>query len=305
MKHLVLCHTALLFLVGCLPGDSKQPSAASESNLLGTWELADISNLQFENTAAKSALNDQQDVLKGQILKNGLVRSFFSDGSYTELTGESLNTGDKSGGKDLSEAASNGTKNNKYNYGQWKAIDNNTKLALIPQDGSGKETQAIRTLDQKFMVVHVANDQFSCDLKFRRTGKPLGNIEADPFHMANNQWRVTPKQAETDEQLRARLRNHIQHYIALLEASLEREQNVVSPKYSPSIIQIYNGGIGIREKEAWDEAFMHCFYNQQDAQKGVDLYTKVLDKGLSLGAGTGDWVKDDANLLRMILTELQ
>lgn len=71
------------------------------------------------------------------------------------------------------------------------------------------------------------------------------------------------------------------------------------------VIQIYNGGIGIREKKYWDEAFIQCFHSRQDAQKGVDIYTEILDKNLSLGAGTGDWVKDDANLLRMILTELQ
>ena len=301
---------SLLLLAGCRPGEPKQPpsddtSALKEITLPGTWELADISKVRYENAGGGETDKAMLDLMKGQMLKNGLVISLFSDSTFTQISGDDRNIGDKSDNASFPEIDFMDSKGRSYLYGRWKTTDNNTKLILAPQNGGAEETREIRSLDAKFMTLHVVKSHFSFDLRLRRTGKPLENLASDPFHPAMNQWRIVPKQAETAEQLRARMRNHVEHYIAVLEASLERNQKSVSLKYSPSVIQIYNGGIGIREKKYWDEAFMQCFHSPKDAQKGVDIYTGILKKGLSLGAGTGDWVKDDANLLRVILTELQ
>lgn len=292
-------------LTGCQPGEPQPAQPAPKNGLLGTWELADLENIRFEGGASQNTTKGMMDLVKGQMLKNGLVLSFFPDGTYTEISGGERKPGDTDEVAYFSNADFMDTKACKYAQGQWKASGNNSKLTLSSQGGSAAEAREVLSLDEKFMVLHMVEGEFSCDFRFRRTGKPLEDIAADPFCPANNQWRLAPAAAETEEQLRARMRNHVQHYLTLLEASLERKQNSVSLKYSPSIIQIYSGGIGIREKQYWDEAFLKCFHSPQDAQKGVDLYTQILHKNLSIGAGTGDWVKDDANLLRLLLTELQ
>lgn len=326
---------AIFLLAGCQPGEPQQNTPNPKSKLLGTWELADMENIRMEQVAANSeaekaasdavekemeddgmhvvesseatkAMGGQIiDLTKGQMLKNGLALSFFSDGTYTKVSGDGRKVGERVRVFAYSDIDFMNIEGSRYAYGQWKASGNNSKLTLTPQGGAEAETHDVLSFDDKFLTLHLAKDNFSCDFKLRRTGQPLKDLTADPFYAANNQWRVAPAAPETEPQLRARLKNHVQHYLTLLEASLEREQNSVSLKYSPSIIQIYSGGIGIREKQYWDAAFIQCFHSPQDAQKGVDLYTKILDKNLSIGAGTGDWVKDDANLLRLLLTELQ
>lgn len=283
----------------------KSPDKQTDQTLPGTWELADIANSRSQTpVASPKAWRDQLDVAQGLILKNGLAFNFFPDGTYTRISGNDKVVGDKPNPVPFPNVAFMDTQGARYSQGKWTLSGDHKTLTLQPDNGAEPETREILSLDEHFLVIHLAQNDFSCDFKLRRSGLPLADASSDPYHPTNNQWRVRPAQPETASQIQARIKNHLRHYITLLEASLERNQRKVSLQYSPSVIQIYNGGIGIREKQYWEEAFFTGFHSRADAQKGVDYYTGLLEKNISLQA-TGDWVKDDANVLRALVAEME
>lgn len=288
-----------LLLQGCEQGNSSIKKPADQ-NLPGTWELADVINTGSANT-----VRDQWNNAKGLILKNGLAYNFFADGTYTRISGNDKVVGDKNNPVYFPGITFMDTQGARYNQGKWTRSGDQKTLTLQTDGGSEPETIEIVSLDDKFLTLRFNQRilSFSCDFKLRRTGQPLTDQFADPYHPSNNQWRVPPSRPESDEQIQARMKNHLRHYIALLEASLERKQRRVSLQYSPSVIQIYNGGIGIRQKKHWEEAFFTGYHSRNDAQKAIDFYTDILGKNISLQA-TGDWVKDDANVLRALVAEM-
>lgn len=78
----------------------------------------------------------------------------------------------------------------------------------------------------------------------------------------------------------------------------------MSWKFTPTFIQIYNGGVSLREESKIDKPFYTGFYSDEEAKKAIEMYEKILSNPFSLGPGTGNWYVDDANLLRVIVNKL-
>jgi hypothetical protein len=266
-QHALAFLLVALLLSGCDLLTRKSGNLFSDFDLNGTWQLADVR--EIEQFPARA------DNLAGRLLRDGWMLNFFPDYKYSALTKTS------------------------YQQGQFEVRGD---VLILHPDGS-KATDTLR-LERR------ANEMFACKAHYngqaflaemRKTAEPLKVVTQDPYHPALNRWRLPPGQSEDDAALRTRLRNHLEHNLALLEAGLEREARVWSWEYTPSCVQIYNGGLGLKSDERIEPEFFACFYNKDDAQRAIEQYKQLLRSGGSGGPGTGSWVRDDANLLKILL----
>lgn len=269
-QHALTLLLLVVGLAGCDLLTRKSGNLFSSFDLKGTWQLADVQ--EIEQFPART------DHLTGRLLKSGWMLNFFPNSVYTVLT--------------------------KQTYQQGKYEVAGDRLILHPD---GLKTADTLVLERR------ANQMFTCRAQYnglifmaelRKTAEPLQQPESDPYHPKLNRWRLKPVQPEDSTALSSRLRNHLEHNLALLEAGLEREARTWSWEYTPTCVQIYNGGIGLKDPERIEPEFLACFFNQEDAERAIEQYKQLLRNGGRGGASTGSWVRDDANLLKILLTDL-
>jgi hypothetical protein len=242
--------------------------------LTGSWQLFDVV-LQDETDASfSSAVN-----LKAKV-KEGAVLSFFDDKSYSELEGP-------------------GT----FTSGTWTA-EGDDALAL---SGSGKGTRNALIKEEEtsagkpYDVLLV--ERGSLVLKYRKITEPLKLYRDDPFYKTNNQWRTKPSKPESTRELTQRMAGYFKHLALVLKAAKDRKQDVVSFAFSKGPVKIYNGGIGIYPYELVPEEWKNSFYNDSSARAAFSLYENYLRTTSYKGAGIGDWVEDDYNILISIYAD--
>lgn len=291
ITQMALIALSLIVHPSCFPGETEpnEPSGdkkltrkSQSTDLPGSWQLADIPNFEFRGV--KSQVGELAPgltkVFTASIIEAGVLYNFFPDSTFTEFTG-SL-----------------------YRHGKWRFDRSRKYIVLLDEDSRNPDTVHIQNHDAEFLTLRLHQDENLLDYKLRRLNDPLEAYNEDPFHPVNNTWRIRPNQPESNDKIRVRLINHILHNIALLDAAEKRKSRVVSWKFTPTFIQIYNGGIGLREEEGIDEAFYSAFYSKKEGQKAIAMYEKILSTPFSLGPGTGNWYVDDANLLRVVVNKL-
>ncbi|MEI9958956.1 MAG: hypothetical protein WDM90_22180 [Ferruginibacter sp.] len=271
MKATIIFCVIILSFSGC----SLNGKLTSEKNLQGTWRLYDITLIQ---TDPKGGDSFSETAALKKMVKDGDVLSFFKDESYYEISGEG-----------------------KYKTGNWHFTEKDASLSFID---SGKATAAIMMKIEKNEmgkeILSLPNTAKNLLLKYIKESDPLKEFTEDPFYKNNNEWRIKPSHTEDSVQLIKRLSNYIKQLACVLKAAKERKQEVVSFEYSLGPVKIYNGGIGVHPYNILPDSWKNCFYNEADALKAYGIYEKYLATSRYRGAGTGDWIEDDYNILLTI-----
>ena len=271
MKTLVPFFILLLLISGC----SLNFGSSADTGLLGTWHLYDIEQLQKlskDDDAFASTVELKKSVKDGEVL------NFFDDGTYTDINGEGI-----------------------LKSGNWKSSDDNKVLRFID---SGKTSAPAKISIEKGPnnkpLLIFSNEQKNIVLKFVKEAGPLKEYSSDPFYGNNNLWRIKPAQPEDSAQLTKRLANYFKHLALILKSAKDRKQDVVSFEFSMGPAKIYNGGIGIHPFNIVPATWKNTYYNEADALKAYYQYQDYLHTSSYKGAGIGDWIEDDYNILLAI-----
>lgn len=245
----------------------------------GSWQLADL--VDDQNVADTAG----DDLLKAAIVKDeiqkGYIISFFPDGKFTEMKGSGA-----------------------YRNGSWE--EGNNGKAIILKDSVKTETAFIQqeVLNNKQALTLMFPER-RAKMKFVLIGGSLKNYHEDPFYPANNEWRIKPTHAENAMALNERLSGYFRHNLYILKAAKERKSEVVSFSFSQGIIKIYNGGIGIQQLRNVPDSWANTYYNSADALKAYKQFGEYLQSSQYRGAGTGDWIDDDYNILLGIYADFK
>ena len=272
--------SALLFW-GCKEQVKKsgKEEIQAATTVTGNWQLADVINDQ--NVADSTG----DDLLKAASVKDeiqkGYIISFFPDGKFTEIRGSGA-----------------------YRAGSWESGDNGK--AIILKDSEKTETAFIQqeVLNDRQALTMMFPER-RMKMKFVLVGEALKNYHEDPFYPANNDWRIKPQHAEDLIALSERLSGYFKHNLYILKAAKERKSEVVSFSFSQGIIKIYNGGIGIQQLQNVPDSWANTYYNNSDALKAYKLFDEYLQSSHYRGAGTGDWIDDDYNILLGIYADFK
>lgn len=266
---------ACLVISGCLLNFKKN----KEKTLYGTWRLYDIES--HNNKSGPGDPFENAARLK-KTVKDGAIFCFFENGEYTEIKADS-----------------------EVKFGKWKAEEGFKSIQFID---SGRATVPIgmkieSNADNNEMLTLTIKEKH-INLIFIKESESLPDFTSDPFYYSNNLWRIKPKKPESLQQLTNRLTNYLKHTALILKAAQDRKQDIVSFEYSQGPIKIYNGAIGIHPYNRVSDTWKNTFYDEVDAKTAYIKYEKYLEKSRYKGAGTGNWIEDDYNILLSMYAEL-
>jgi hypothetical protein len=256
----------------------KNKERKQQDGLYGSWKIADISGNPSEKTKTKDPL--LREAGEREAVRAGVILSLFPDGTFTTIEG-----------------------NGRYQEGGYKFSKADSSLSFIAGKHVEKTYLSFGRLENNARVMKLKNSLNGVERSFAEYAPPLKNHLEDPFYKNNNQWRWKPASAQTNQQIREKLANYVQHNCYILKAAGERDQEIVSWEFSEGIIKIYNGGIGVVPEAYIPESWKNVFHSPTEALQAYSLYEKFLASNKYMGAHTGNWVRDDYNILLSIYAE--
>lgn len=145
----------------------------------------------------------------------------------------------------------------KFDYGKWSLLGD-TLIRLASEAGqpaelkvqflSGTELQLITGRDA------VANFEMPATV----------TTKANPFSRENNLWRISATRSESDEEIKARLRNHCRFWEQYFTWALEAQLANVDVRSTPTLIKIYGNGFGLKPLTELPQAWIAYFYDGTD-----------------------------------------
>jgi len=244
-------------------GSSEYYALASKNNLQGTWRLTGVSEMNKEH----------ENTFTPEKQKEEFLLSFFPDSTYTQVTN-----------------------NGSYVSGKW-AFDEDSESVFLT---SNRKTEEIKVnFDLASNGKRLATFVFSPEnsMSLAEYGRSLDKYKEDPYYAANNQWRIKPAESENEKQILERLTNYIAHNLCILKSAQIRKQDYISWEFSEGIIKLYNVGIGIVSIDKIPESWIDNFYSREDALRAHEIFETYLRTGTHKKLATGNWVKDDYNIL--------
>jgi hypothetical protein len=254
-----------------------QTEAARPPSITGTWRLSNLSQQPARRGGDDKLL---QAAKEKELLQQGLMMSFFKDGTFTEVGGSGA-----------------------YKSGTWKTENDENEVYLV--DSNHTDVRSMRFRKKGTRALLILQDEAGVEMEFVLTAPPLADAKDDPFHATNNHWRVKPQRKETLPEIEERLANYFKHLAFILKAAKEGEATTVSFEFSQGIAKIYNGGIGIQPRSFVPRTWQGVFYNNEDANIAYEMFEKYLSRTAYKGASTGAWVEDDYNILLSIYGDVK
>jgi len=246
--------------------------------LTKTWLLSDYKALR--RTAPGAASIERQ---RTKLLEAGVLFHFFANHEWVFVEGE------------------------QYHQGDWELQEGSKEIRCTYADKDSSQVLLfkIRRINADSLAADLTRNDQSLSLLLETDHRMYDYPEQCPWHPINNAWRHRPDHAETELEIKVRALNHLRHYHSLLEAAITNTPHTVSVKNSPSCIQLYTSGIGLRTADRIDAAWYATFFNRQDAEKCLVLLRKIIGtEGVFTGPKTRNWMQDDLTLLQRLMNRL-
>ncbi|MCF2488898.1 hypothetical protein [Dyadobacter sp. CY347] len=242
------------------------PLILQKGRLAGSWRF-----INFERGG--DARKQYRELAKVAGSSGQVLMSFFPDSTFTRVHNSGA-----------------------YEFGRY-SYDEQEQSLLLTANRKTEElkvvTQTLPSGKQQLMVEFLPG----VTLSLAQYGEPLDKFMEDPFSVQNNAWRVRPSAPETKDQIFDRLINYIGHNASILRAAYTREQDFISWEFSKGIIRVYNVGIGIVPKNEVPQVWIDSFHSREDAMECYALFENYLRKGKHVKHNSGNWVKDDYQIL--------
>ena len=127
------------------------------------------------------------------------------------------------------------------------------------------------------------------------------NIQNDPFHPANNQWRIQPKKPESDSVIAKKAKQCVKFYTLFYRDNILRQKKTINYAGLPDIFDWYRRGLGMPDWEDIRPSWLGCFYDSADARKGYGVLRKVIvDYEFNWPKGAPDWRMETESVLEQM-----
>jgi len=186
----------------------------------------------------------------------------------------------------------------KYTHGKWSFDEDLRTLSLLDESAHSYPLRLqVDTVTSSSLELKMGKDVLSRLVPdyihgmegtsfFRQKGTFIFYLSADkesydhpnedPYSKENNMWRIRPAKPENDEELAARLVNHMQFCRLIMQDAVDRDKDYVSFNWLRTPLVISKHDITLRDyakvRDAWDENF----YDTLQAQKGYKLLKDCL-----------------------------
>lgn len=251
---LLLCFA----FVTCKNEKKEEAVAISQMTLTKSWRLTEI--LLSDEYIETSSRLDQRKV-EGQIANTYLL-NLFPDSVFTKLV-----------------------KNNLI-IGRW-SYQNNLLILSMEETNDTFNLQKIET-NKGYHFLHATFKNHG-HYTFVQEYNMLKDFKDDPYYPSNNLWRISAKEYETKKQLKERMINYLIHTKMLIQSSLKRENKKIRLGNSLGPIRIFDGGIGLRKKDAVPKEWLHTYFSDSQGYEVMDEMNKYFVNELIPTKDTSNW----------------
>lgn len=195
---------------------------------------------------------------------------------------------------------------NRIRVGRWRIQDtgNDPELQLVFSSNQRKSYR-IRKINSTSLQLATKGKKDWLFLKLSSDGMVHANPLNDPFHPANNQWRIKPVKTESDSAIHARVRQCVWFYMLYFRDCIKRNRRTINFTGFPAIFRWYSGGIGLPEKNEIEDSWIVCFFNKKEAIQGYNILQELLlQHEFNWPAGTPGWVHQTFAVLEQMWLKL-
>ena len=190
-----------------------------------------------------------------------------------------------------------------YTYGQWE-IDNNDGDKIIFKNAYGKKPEPMllkSTKEKKLLIAKRTSGKY----KFEKASVPLKNLEDEPYHNSNLQWKIKSRQIEPFDTIKFKLINYIEHNAKIMNATLERKEDIINFTFSKGPLKMYQSAVGLVPYEKVNKEWIATFYNDSTAKLAYSYLEKSILYGNYKKYTSDEWIKDNYKILQDILSDIE
>ncbi|MEO8112265.1 MAG: hypothetical protein ABI594_19615 [Ginsengibacter sp.] len=126
----------------------------------------------------------------------------------------------------------------------------------------------------------------------------------NPFNKMNSAWRVKPTKAESEDELKARLKGCVQFYQYFFKGYVDSKSDEIDYTGLPSCFKWYEGGIFVQGEKKLDKKWIDCFYSEQQALQARQTMEDVLSKKYDWDTTERNWIKQLVPVLKQVHDKL-
>ena len=191
----------------------------------------------------------------------------------------------------------------RFSTGTWR-IERNDKVLRLILTTAGKPARSwqINELNSRSLrLVGTGDAGKSLYLNLSADGLTHRNKLNDPFHPANNQWRIKPVKPESDSAIAVRAKQCVKFYVLFYRDNILRQKEKINFAGLPKIFEWYSRGIGMPDWEDIYESWVNCFYNKEQARKGYDVLRQlIVNYEFTWPKGAPDWRMETESVLEQM-----
>jgi len=188
-------------------------------------------------------------------------------------------------------------------YGTWQYDKDQKKITFHYSKGE-KDVYKIAAMAADELVMVNTGIDSETQLKFVSAGKRYKNVEDDPFHISNNQWRLHPKKPESTEEVRKRLKDYLHFNILFYRDNLAKESKEISFYGLPTCLKWYAGGIYMVKEADLNANWFYCFYNKNQAMEAYKMMGELVTKKYNWPKGNVSWINKNLSVLEQMYQRL-
>ncbi|MDQ2720503.1 MAG: hypothetical protein M3Z26_12205 [Bacteroidota bacterium] len=186
-------------------------------------------------------------------------------------------------------------------YGKFELKGNTINVDF---DNGRKAIYKIGRLDNSGLWLKRTENKLTSQLTFKGSATYWPDATKDPFSKQNYQWTKKPKNIETDEALRKRLKDNVQFYAYYFTGFINGGAKEIDFTDLPNCLNWYAGGITIQNENKLNKKWINCFYSQDQAFKARQILENTLSKKYNWDSTQTNWLKQMVPVLHQIRDSL-
>lgn len=184
------------------------------------------------------------------------------------------------------------------------ALHKKGKNLDVTYNKNRKAVYHIKRLHADEMVLDRTENGLTSQLTYHATDTWWPDASKNPFAKENYRWSFKPSEAETDDQLKTRLREFVEFFKYYFDGYVNGGATKIDFTGIPCCLNWYQGGITIQNEEKLDKKWINCFYSKAQALKARQILEDTLMKKYNWDTKETNWVKQTASVLQQIHNNL-
>jgi hypothetical protein len=183
--------------------------------------------------------------------------------------------------------------------GKWVLNDLVKPISISMTFDNGKnETYQLAYLSPDKMKLAKITGEEKTTTDFSSEAIKNTNVKDDPFYTSNILWRIKPTAAETDKQIKQRLKDCIHFFILFYQQKIDAKSKAVTFVGLPTCFTFYSGGVSVQDENKLTKKWIDCFYNREQALKARRLADRLIREHFKLPSSASNWLYANLAILK-------